>query len=44
MKVLIRDAKQADATQLSAIALAAKKHWNYPEHWFELWDDKPRLH
>jgi len=39
MKILIRDAKQAEAAQLSEIALAAKKYWHYPESWFELWKD-----
>jgi len=39
MKVRIRKASKTEASQLSEIALAAKKHWNYPELWFELWGD-----
>ncbi len=27
----------ADADELTAIALAAKRHWDYPLRWLELW-------
>lgn len=33
----IRRATPADAERLSAIALAAKRHWAYPEPWLEFW-------
>ena len=35
--VLIRRVKPEEAKTLSEIAIAAKRHWNYPEHWMELW-------
>jgi GNAT superfamily N-acetyltransferase len=33
----IRPALPAEADALTAIALAAKRHWGYPEAWIELW-------
>jgi ribosomal protein S18 acetylase RimI-like enzyme len=30
-------AKPEDASALTAIALSAKRHWRYPEHWIESW-------
>ena len=33
----IRRALPAEADTLTAIALAAKRHWGYPEAWIELW-------
>ncbi|HEU0292127.1 MAG TPA: GNAT family N-acetyltransferase [Anaerolineales bacterium] len=35
--ISIRRAKPEEAALLSKIAIAAKSHWNYPEHWMELW-------
>ncbi len=35
--MFIRRAKVEEAATLTEIALAAKRHWNYPEHWIELW-------
>ena len=37
----IRRAIPEEAERLSAIALAAKAHWGYPEPWMEIW--KPQL-
>ncbi|MDH5731045.1 MAG: GNAT family N-acetyltransferase [Gammaproteobacteria bacterium] len=37
MNITIRDAVESDATVLSSVALASKKYWNYPDHWYELW-------
>ena len=34
---MIRRAQPQEADQLTQIAIAAKRHWNYPEHWMELW-------
>jgi len=34
---LIRLALPQEAAQLTRIAIAAKRHWNYPERWMELW-------
>ncbi len=30
-------ARAEDASRLTEIALAAKRHWRYPEHWIEIW-------
>jgi GNAT superfamily N-acetyltransferase len=35
----IRRGVPADAEALTAIALAAKRHWGYPEAWIEMWRD-----
>lgn len=35
--VTIRRALPAEAATLTAIALAAKRHWGYPEAWIEQW-------
>lgn len=34
---LIVQAETADANELTNIAFAAKRHWNYPESYFEIW-------
>jgi GNAT superfamily N-acetyltransferase len=34
---MIRRAVAADAPSLTAIAHAAKRHWDYPEDWIALW-------
>ena len=33
----IRRARPEEAATLSQIALAAKRHWGYPERWMEVW-------
>ena len=35
----IRKAATTDAATLTRIAIDAKKHWGYPEHWIEHWQD-----
>lgn len=35
----IRPARAADADALTALALASKRYWGYPEHFIELWRD-----
>lgn len=35
----IRKAEAADAPTLTEIANNAKKHWGYPEHWIQHWQD-----
>ena len=35
----IRKAKTEDAAALTRIAHEAKRHWGYPEHWIERWQD-----
>ncbi len=37
MLVTIRPAKQSEADALTALALAGKRHWRYPEPWVEAW-------
>ncbi len=34
----IRRASPDDATTLTTIALNAKRHWGYPEHWIKHWE------
>ncbi|PAP75608.1 GNAT family N-acetyltransferase [Rubrivirga marina] len=35
----IRPARPAEADRLTEIALAAKRHWGYPETWMDAWRD-----
>jgi N-acetylglutamate synthase-like GNAT family acetyltransferase len=35
----IRKATTEDAATLTRIALDAKRHWGYPEHWIKRWQD-----
>jgi GNAT superfamily N-acetyltransferase len=37
MRVTIRPATPSDAEALTALALAGKRHWGYPEAWLEAW-------
>lgn len=37
MSIQIRRAQPDEAEVLTEIAHAAKRHWNYPEHWIEQW-------
>ena len=37
MKNMIRPASANEATALTKIALDAKRHWGYPEHWIRHW-------
>src|SRR5512140_3712049 len=39
--ISIRRVNPSEAGDLTQIALNAKRHWGYPEHWMELW--KPEL-
>jgi len=41
MNLQITRAKPEQADTLTQIALAAKRHWGYPERWMELW--RPQL-
>ncbi len=38
-KCMIRKAATTDAATLTRIALDAKRHWGYPEHWIAHWQD-----
>jgi GNAT superfamily N-acetyltransferase len=33
----IEQARAEHASKLTEIAISAKRHWNYPERWIELW-------
>ena len=37
MNFTIRPARPKEADKLTDIALAAKRHWGYPEEWMALW-------
>ncbi|PWB71645.1 MAG: GNAT family N-acetyltransferase [Anaerolineales bacterium] len=41
MNARIRPVDPDEADALSQIAFSAKGHWNYPEHWLEIW--RPQL-
>jgi maltose O-acetyltransferase len=40
MKILIRRASPVDAEILTEISFASKRYWNYPESYFEIWQDE----
>ena len=35
---MIRRSSPEDAETLTTIALEAKRHWGYPEHWIKHWE------
>lgn len=37
MVINLRRAQTTEADQLTAIALAAKQYWGYPDRWIDLW-------
>ena len=37
MNVEMRRADGSEASELTAIAFAAKRHWGYPDEWIDLW-------
>lgn len=39
MTYQIKKAISSDAPILTQIAFAAKRHWNYPETWIQMWKD-----
>lgn len=36
-QVEIKKAAETDSDLLTEISFAAKRHWNYPDHYYELW-------
>lgn len=40
VNIEIRSALATEASELTTIAFAAKRHWGYPESWIELWADE----
>ena len=39
-KIQISKAQNSDAEVLTDISFSAKKHWNYPDHYYDLWKDE----
>lgn len=39
MSIVVRRAVFSEAPRLTEIAHAAKRHWDYPEAWIQLWRD-----
>ena len=39
-EMTIRRARSEDVGVLSDVAVRAKKHWGYPEHWIDAWRDE----
>lgn len=37
MNIEIHHALPEDADTLTEIAITAKRHWNYPERWIQIW-------
>jgi len=40
MRILIREALPEESKILTDISFAAKRYWNYPEEFFEIWKDE----
>jgi GNAT superfamily N-acetyltransferase len=40
MNIIFRSGLGSDAPELTKIAFAAKRHWDYPEEWIDLWADE----
>lgn len=39
-EIQIKQAQNIDSDMLAEISFAAKKHWNYPDDYYELWKDE----
>jgi len=39
-KIHIRQAQDFDSELLTDISFAAKKHWKYPDNYYDLWRDE----
>ena len=40
MEIVIEKPKPEDAEELTKVSIASKKHWGYPDRWFDLWKDE----
>lgn len=40
MDITIRPANPSDAKLLTKISFASKRYWDYPEHYFQIWNDE----
>ena len=38
--MIIEKPDPGEADELTRVAIAAKKHWGYPDEWIELWQDE----
>ena len=38
--IIIQKAEKKDETLLTKIAFKAKKHWNYPKYYYQIWKDE----
>lgn len=39
-KITIEEANESDCIDLTSISFAAKRHWNYPETYYDLWKNE----
>jgi maltose O-acetyltransferase len=39
-EISIHKAHDSDGETLTEISFSAKRHWNYPEHYFDIWKDE----
>jgi maltose O-acetyltransferase len=37
MRVMIRAARPGDAASLTELTFSSKRHWHYPEHYYDIW-------
>ena len=40
MEIIIRRAEPSEHEELTRISFAAKRYWNYPEQYFDIWKDE----
>lgn len=40
MQIIMRDALVSDSEILTQISFASKRHWNYPDQYFDSWKDE----
>ena len=40
VQVVIREAKPEEHEELTEISFAAKRYWNYPQEYFDVWKDE----
>ena len=39
-KLRINEATESDSKELTSISFEAKRHWNYPEYYYEVWKNE----
>ncbi|HVJ49439.1 GNAT family N-acetyltransferase, partial [Desulfitobacterium sp.] len=40
LNIIIKRANEEDSTELTSISFAAKRYWNYPDEYFEIWKNE----